>query len=165
VKARFLGVRNPDGSSGYRIVDINGPRRVDSSNIRRTVRSGGGGAQSFAAGDISDAQKPSGLTGSNPLTAVDTILALQGVDDSSGGRKQGVTQGEHLLDLLDNIRDGLLSGGIPRLTLTRLAMATSKRGAGFSDPKLQTILDEIELRALVELAKLEQNDGAKPLHA
>jgi len=146
-------------------VDINGPRRVDSSNIRRAARSGGTGTQNFSAGDIQDAQKASALTGNSPLSAVDTILALQGLDDSSGGRKQGVTQGEQLLDLLDNVRDGLLTGGIPRLTLTRLAMATGKRGAGFSDPKLQSILDEIELRALVELAKLEQNDGAKPLHA
>ena len=53
---------------------------------------------------------------------------------------------------------GLLAGGIPRLTLNRLASAVSARRDGFSDPKLQSVLDEIELRARVELAKLEQSE-------
>ena len=60
--------------------------------------------------------------------------------------------------MLDEVRDGLLAGGIPRATLNRLATAVSKRQEGFSDPKLQGVLDEIELRARVELAKLEQSD-------
>jgi len=63
-----------------------------------------------------------------------------------------------LLDMLDQVRDGLLAGGIPRATLNRLANAVSKRQDGFADPKLQTVLDEIDLRARVELAKLEQSD-------
>jgi hypothetical protein len=37
-----------------------------------------------------------------------------------------------------------------------LATAVSRRQDGFADPKLQNVLDEIELRARVELAKLEQ---------
>jgi hypothetical protein len=39
-----------------------------------------------------------------------------------------------------------------------LATAVSRRQEGFADPKLQTVLDEIDLRARVELAKLEQSD-------
>ncbi len=60
--------------------------------------------------------------------------------------------------MLDEVRDGLLAGGIPRGTLNRLATAVSRRQEGFADPKLQGVLDEIELRAWVELAKLEQID-------
>ena len=51
-----------------------------------------------------------------------------------------------------------LAGGIPRVTLNKLAHAVSRRQEGFADPKLQNVLDEIELRAKVELAKLEQAD-------
>jgi hypothetical protein len=36
----------------------------------------------------------------------------------------------------------------------------ARRRENFSDPKLQGVLDEIELRARVELAKLEQADRA-----
>jgi len=60
--------------------------------------------------------------------------------------------------MLDQGRDGLLSGGIPRATLKRLAVAVGRRHESFADPKLQTAVDEIELRARVELAKLEQVD-------
>ena len=52
---------------------------------------------------------------------------------------------------------GLLAGGIPRATLNRLATAVTRRHEVFADPKLQDVLDEIELRAHVELAKLEQS--------
>jgi hypothetical protein len=83
---------------------------------------------------------------------------LQGLDDSTDGRSKGMAHGEQLLDMLDQVRDGLLAGGVPRTTLNRLANAVSRRHDAFNDPKLQTVLDEIELRAHVELAKLEMMD-------
>src|SRR5580698_5288262 len=45
------------------------------------------------------------------------------------------------------------------LTLQNVDGAASGRHENFADPKLQGVLDEIELRAKVELAKLEQADG------
>ncbi len=83
---------------------------------------------------------------------------LQGMDDSTDGRSRGLAHGEQLLDMLDEVRDGLLAGGIPRATLNRLAVAVTRRHDSFADPKLQGVLDEIELRAHVELAKLEMID-------
>ncbi len=134
---------------------INGVDRSGVTGIRR------GGARAadgkgFSVDTASETHSTAGLSGPASLTAVDSILALQGVDDSTSGRKRGVQQGEQLLRLLDEVRDGLLAGGIPRQTLNRLAMAVSSRGEGFADPKLQSVLDDIELRARVELAKLEQ---------
>lgn len=139
-------------------MEINGPRRVDSANVRRVSRTATGESKAFAAEEASDAQKAVGLTGTGPIAAVDTILALQGVEDWADQQTHGVGHGEQLLTLLDEVRDGLLAGGIPRLTLSRLALAVSKRRGGFADSKLQAILDEIDLRARVELAKLEQMD-------
>jgi hypothetical protein len=96
------------------------------------------------------------VSGPGPIAALDSILTLQAMDDSTDGRSKGMAHGEQLLDMLDQVRDGLLAGGIPRTTLNRLANAVSRRHESFADPKLQTVLDEIELRAHVELAKLEQ---------
>jgi hypothetical protein len=100
------------------------------------------------------------VASSGAIASVESILTLQGLDDSTSGRSRGLAHGERLLDMLDEVRDGLLAGGIPRATLNRLANAVSQRQEGFSDPKLQNVLDEIELRARVELAKLEQSDQA-----
>jgi Class II flagellar assembly regulator len=137
-------------------VEIKSSRRVESSPVRRAGRTAAGDGASFAAEEIADAKTAAALTGTGPIAAVNTILALQGVEDSTDSRTRGVRHGEQLLSLLDEVRDGLLAGGIPRATLHRLAAAISKRRESFVDPDLQSVLDDIDLRARIELAKLEQ---------
>jgi len=136
-------------------LEINGRSRIESAAIRRAGRAVHSDAKGFAAEEIADAKTAAALTGTGPIAAVDTILALQGVEDSADQRTHGVNHGDELLRLLDEVRDGLLAGGIPRPTLSRLAHAISKRRESFADEKLQNVLDEIDLRARVELAKLE----------
>ena len=57
------------------------------------------------------------------------------------------------------LRDGLLAGTLPREALVRLAQLVRTRGAEIDDPRLKDVLDEIELRAEVELAKLDSQTG------
>ena len=141
-------------------MDINGTRRVDSANVRRAGKVAHSDSGSTFTVAASDAPRAQNVTGPGPIAALDSILALQGVDDSTSGRSRGLARGNQLLDMLDEVRDGLLGGGIPRATLNRLANAVGQRQDHFADPRLQSILDEIELRAHVELAKLEQADLA-----
>jgi len=143
---------------GLSLVEIKGPGKVETSSVRRASRPAGAGSSTFTIADAPEAARGQIVSNTGPLTAVDNILMLQGVDDTLSGRSKGLVHGEELLDMLDEVRDGLLSGGIPRRTLNRIANAVSKRQDGFADPKLQNVLDEIELRAKVELAKLEQAD-------
>ena len=64
-----------------------------------------------------------------------------------------------MLDELEQIRLGLLLGQIPRARLEQLAQMVRARREQLDDPKLIAILDEIELRAAVELAKLSGPSG------
>ena len=141
---------------GTESMEISPTNRTALSNLKR-LRQPGSSDSGFKVGD-GEAVRAQSVCGNGPIAAVESLLTLQGLDDSTNGRSRGVAQGEQLLDMLDQIRDGLLSGGIPRSTLTRLAVAVGRRQDSFVDPKLQTVLDEIELRARVELAKLEQVD-------
>ena len=59
-----------------------------------------------------------------------------------------------MLDNLEEIRLGLLLGTIPVSRLEQLAQLVRAQREQVNDPKLTAILDEIELRAAVELAKL-----------
>ena len=52
------------------------------------------------------------------------------------------------------ISGDLLSGGIPRDRLKQLLELVEQRRNTFRDPRLVELLDDIELRAKVELAKL-----------
>lgn len=139
-------------------MEIKGPSRVETAAIRRKSASGGSTGDTFSVADTTESHAAI-VSGPGPIAALDSILTLQGMEDSTDGRSKGLAHGEQLLDLLDAVRDGLLAGGIPRATLGRLATAVTRRHDSFADPKLQDVLDQIELRAHVELAKLEQLDN------
>ena len=138
-------------------MEIKGPGRVETSAIKRKAPASGAPSSGFS---VSGPAEPHAqmVAGPGPIAALDSILMLQGMDDSTQGRSKALAHGEHLLDLLDSVRDGLLAGEIPRATLNKLAAAVTRRHEAFADPKLQDVLDQIELRAHVELAKLEQLD-------
>jgi hypothetical protein len=138
-------------------MEIRSPGRVEAASTRRVSKGATGSDQAFSLSGAQEARAQV-VSAPGPLTALDSILTLQGMDDSLSGRSKGLAHGEHLLDMLDQVRDGLLAGGIPRSTLNRLAVAVGRRHESFADPKLQGVLDEIELRAHVELAKLEMMD-------
>ena len=54
---------------------------------------------------------------------------------------------------MDELKVDLLTGALSRDKLLKLAQAVNTRRAEISDPKLGALLDEIDLRAQVELAK------------
>jgi len=87
---------------------------------------------------------------------VDSILTVQAMQDSGDqeSRKQSKQYGLELLDRLDEIRDGLLIGAIPKDKLMELAQSMRQQRRQSDDPQLNQIIDEIELRAEVEIAKL-----------
>jgi hypothetical protein len=138
-------------------MEINRTGRTESPSVRRVAKQSGTADNVFKLASAEPSRAPA-VSGPGPIAAVESILTLQGLDDSTSGRSKSLVHGEHLLDMLDEVRDGLLCGGIPRATLNRLAVAVGRRHETFADPNLQTVLDEIELRARVELAKLEQVD-------
>ena len=137
-------------------MEIKSTGRVEFGVVRRKQVTGN------ASGGFTVADPPEThaqiVAGPGPIAALDSILALQDMGDASDGRSKGLAHGEQLLDILDSVRDGLLAGGISRATLNCLAVAVTRRHDVFADPKLQDVLDQIELRAHVELAKLEVLD-------
>ena len=133
--------------------------------------SGIGGASSAAAARRSERAKRTGnagfstlvdgsaetraVGGSQAVNATGPLLAVQEVPDPLDERRQAWQRGNDLLDRLEEIRLALLAGRLPRATLERLSAMVSPRRGEVGDPKLAEILDEIELRAAVELAKLD----------
>lgn len=101
-----------------------------------------------------------GMTSGGALGSVDALLALQGVDgvdtadpDGRARNRAAVTRGEDLLDRLEDIRTGLLTGRLDQGRLLALRDALASKGEAPNDPKIQSILADIELRVAVELAK------------
>ena len=85
---------------------------------------------------------------------IDALLALQGIeDDPLERRKRSVQRGKRALDVLDDLKIGLLSGNFDTSTVSRLRDAAANLTSSSGDPGLDKVLSEIELRVEVELAK------------
>lgn len=67
-----------------------------------------------------------------------------------------VEHGNDLLNQLDSLRLGIISGRMPRHILENISNTLSNRKDLPTEEPLKTILLEIETRAKVELAKLEK---------
>jgi hypothetical protein len=124
------------------------------TGTRRTDR-----ASSARPGEFSrfldPASGPSGVTTSTTIGSVDALLAAQEVEVSGEEeRRQARKRGDEILDRLDELRHGLLAGTLTEAQLMALANLVRARRASIVDPKMREIIDEIELRAEVEIAKL-----------
>ncbi|MCA1298831.1 flagellar assembly protein FliX [Stappia indica] len=92
------------------------------------------------------------------IAGLDALLALQEVEDPLVGRRQAFARGHDLLDTLEAVKADLLGGRISSERLQRLAGLLERRKPS-GDTALDGIVEEIELRARVELAKLGHFPG------
>ena len=109
-----------------------------------------------AADEAGESGGSSAVDGLSSISGVDTLLALQSVGDVNEreARKRMIRRGEDILDQLEELRHGLLIGTMSPEKLEGLAKTVRTSREDCVDPRLGAILDEIELRAEVELAKL-----------
>ncbi|MGD1876916.1 MAG: flagellar assembly protein FliX [Kiloniellaceae bacterium] len=132
-----------------KIERFSGPKASASRRGGRSAQAGGGFASALAGGP-SQSAAPSG---SSPVNALNALLSLQEVDDSTEGRARARRRGDELLDKLEELRLALLMGEVPLDHLEDLANLLAQRQGKVNDPKLSQIINEIEIRAAVELAK------------
>jgi len=142
-----------------KIGNVEQGKGVDRSKRKKDVS--GGGASAFAdqlrgaSGGAEASSTDGAVTDSVTLQGVDALLAMQEVGDATDGRarKQAASYGEDLLDRLTALQDALLRGAIPKENLIEMAKRIRTARTKVQDPQLNAILDEIELRAEVEIAK------------
>lgn len=87
------------------------------------------------------------------------LLALQELRPSGSGRRRSVARGQAILDGLDELGAALLDDTDPGELVSRLRSRLDSLREPADDAGLEAILDAIDLRAEVELAKLERRAG------
>jgi hypothetical protein len=111
----------------------------------------------FSLPDAQTASESRPTVAPRPSANIDALLALQGVEeDPLERRKRSVQRGKGALDVLDDLKIGLLSGSFNASTVARLRTAAADLKASSGDAGLDAVLSEIELRVEVELAKAGQ---------
>jgi hypothetical protein len=133
-----------------KIERFSGPKAAASRRAGSSAAAGGGG---FARALAEGPSQPASPAGSSPVQSVNALLALQEVGDSTEGRKRARRRAEELLDKLEELRLAIALGEVPLSQLETLAHSLAQRQGAMDDPKLAQIINEIEIRAAVELAK------------
>lgn len=146
-----------------KIGNVDRGKGVDRAKPKKGVS--GGAGSSFADqlrgashGESAPVSDP-GMVDHAALEGVDALLAMQEVGDATDekARRQASRYGEDLLDRLNVIQEALLAGAIPKDTLMDMAKKLRSGRVKVRDPRLNGILDEIELRVEVEIAKLTRS--------
>lgn len=133
---------------------VNGPRNVSgSSGPKKSAGASKAGGFAPQSGQTGRAAGPSSLSGASAVHSMDALMTLQGAGDFQESRKKATDRAFSLLDVLDDLKIALLEGRLPRQTLVRLMETLKSQRDQTGDPRLEAALDEVELRAAVELAK------------
>jgi len=137
---------------------ISRPDGVRTSAVGRRSKASSESASSadFSVGGTGSADEAAPIAGAGPVSAVGALLSVQEVSDTASERSTGLRRAYDLLDILDNVRLGLLTGSIPESQLQRLVQNLKQRRETTLDPVLARTIREIEVRAAVELAKFDR---------
>lgn len=93
---------------------------------------------------------------SRSIAQVDALLTVQQTDDPAQRAAKGrmKIRADKLLEGLDRIRTRLLTGQMTVGDVIDIADVVASHRERITDPALSAILDEIDLRAQIELAKM-----------
>jgi len=130
---------------------IYGPNGAAVATAPATARRTAGGT--FTVSDQEAPRSAAAAGGLRAISTVDALLALQGVEDFKERKKRAVAKGRNALDVLDQLKIGLIDGTVDQGMLARLKVAGEGLNESSGDPGLDAVLGEIDLRVAVELAK------------
>lgn len=118
------------------------------------------GARSFA--NVLDTAETNGASSSSANSEVAAagpvagLLGLQEISDEQVRRERTLKRGNEMLDTLDDLRKEILVKGANLQTMQRINKQLSDNKQQFMDEQMREVMEDIELRAAVELAKLEK---------
>jgi len=133
-----------------RISGPNGPAAPAATAAARRSTSG-----SFSLPQEDAAPAPAAAGGVRTVGGIEALMALQGVESAEERRRRAVKRGHTALDLLDEMKLALLSGGLASDMIHKLRAAAAGLKDLSGDPRVDQVLAEIDLRVEVELAKVE----------
>ena len=137
---------------------IEGTNRLGRAGDGGAARRSGGAGFALPAGE---APRPAAAEAARPAPSLDALLMLQEVPAGGERRRRALKRGRGLLDLLEELRLSLLADGLPAGLPDRLAAVLAEAREATDDRGLDALLDAVDLRAAVELAKIAQARGAK----
>ena len=135
---------------------VTGPGSVSGGAPASKKAGASGGAFSLPSADAAGrAATAAPVSGASAMMGVEALLALQDAGGPLEGRRRSLRRAVRLLDVLDDLKIALIDGMLKPDQIRALSLAIAEQRSSTGEPGLEAVLDEIETRAAVELAKLE----------
>ncbi len=138
---------------------VTGPSGVSPAQGGRPARASGGFSVP-SAGSTAGASATTPTPAPSAVADVSALMALQGVEDVTERRRRAIRRGGGLLDRLEELKLALLMGEAGDGALDRLTRTLREERPVDADADLNNLLDQIDLRAAVELAKADLRRSA-----
>lgn len=138
-------------------MQIEGPKRTDATGkTDKTRKTTGTGGTSFRE-MLTDPMGVEAASAPVAVAGVNLFAALQAAEHATDQeqRRRALEDADDLLNELEDLRIGLLLGSYTVNQLRNLASRLTRQRAMINDAALLSLLDDIQLRAAVELAKYE----------
>lgn len=144
-----------------KVINYGGVKATSSLRKRDGTAAAGVFSDFLSAAQTEGSGAPSEVSETASAASLGNLLALQEISEEERKRERLVKQGKTMLDALERLRQQLLIGEIPMKMLPDLATSLAVQKESVSDPHLLGIIEDIELRVAVELAKLEMAFAAR----
>lgn len=138
---------------------VSGPSGPSSAQGPRPARASGGFSVP-TSGAATGASAARATSAPSAVADVSVLMALQGVEDVTERRRRAIRRGGGLLDRLEELKLALLQGEAGEAALERLTRTLREERPVDADAGLNSLLDQIDLRAAVELAKADLRRSA-----
>lgn len=141
-----------------KVTDYSPVSKVSSASRKKGVSSTSGDFLGLlSTSEATDVTAPAPMSDVIPAASMNALLSLQEMPDDEIIRRKALQESEGTLEALETLRIGLLTGSIPEHLLRKLTDVVAMQRQRVHDPRLMSLIDDIELRAAVELAKLERS--------
>ena len=137
---------------------VEGPKSNQGVSTSKKTKSGSSsGGADFSSMITDTAGEAEKTAAAHSISRVDGLFALQAAEDPTerAARNRMVSRAGDILSELDRIRMALLNGNVSVSHIENIIRLIGVNRERVEDPELIYVLDEIDLRAQVELAKLE----------
>ena len=135
---------------------IEKPKDLARTKKKSSVSQANSTGAKFSIGSPTPTASLTGAQTTSNINNIGALLSAQEVDSSKTQAEVAVKRGTDMLDMLDQLKVGLLNGRVSPSTLNRLKTLATHPQKLDSHQNLKKVLNSIELRAEVELAKLAQ---------
>ena len=137
---------------------IEGPSKTSKSSKSDKAKKSGKTDGTFGAMVAGATQGAQGAQATQSIAKVDALLTVQGVGNATDGKtkRRMVDRGEKVIRQLDHLRLSILKGDMTLGQVIDIADVVASHRENVNDPEMTAVLDEIDLRAQIEIAKMRK---------